>query len=349
MSGPLAGVTVVELGGIGPAPFSGMMLADLGAQVQVVVRPGRTLHAVLDRGKVPLPADLKSAADAERVREAITNADVVIEGFRPGVAERLGFGPDDVESWNPRIVYGRITGFGRTGPYADRAGHDINYIALSGVLGAMGPNGNNPAPPLNLVADFGGGGLLLALGVVSALLRSRSTGRGEVVDTAMVDGSALLMSMIFGFQAMGRWTVDRGANLLDGGAPFYQTYECADGKFIAVGAIEPMFFANLVASLGLDDVVDVGRQNDRSYWPELRGVLTAAFAARPRDEWAEILMQLDTCATPVLSIDEVADHPHNAHRGTFEAIPGGTAPVAAPRFAPFVAEKVPAPLEGPLR
>ncbi|KRA26081.1 carnitine dehydratase [Microbacterium sp. Root61] len=335
MSGPLEGITVVELGGIGPTPFCGMMLSDLGASVTVIARAGRSQHPILDRGKTVVSANLKDEADAARVRALIASADAVIEGFRPGVAERLGFGPEDVAGWNPAIVYGRITGFGRTGPLALRAGHDINYVALSGALGVMGPKDGPPVPALNLVADFGGGGLLLALGVVSALLRSRVTGEGEVVDTAMVDGSALLMSMIYGFHALGRWSTERGTNLLDGGAPYYQTYECADGRHIAVGALEPEFFLTLVHGLGLREQVDVSRQDDRRYWPELRDLLEHAFLTRPRDHWAALFADVDACVTPVLAVDETAHHPHNAARATFTPIPGGMAPAPSPHFAPL--------------
>lgn len=335
LSGPLSGIRVLELGGIGPTPFCGMVLADLGAEVTAVARAGRIPHPVLDRGKRVVHADLKNPLDAEQVRELSRHSEVLIEGFRPGVAERLGFGPHEVAELNPRMVYGRITGFGRTGPLADRAGHDINYIALSGVLGAMGPSGDVPAPPLNLVADFGGGGLLLALGVVAALQRVGRTGEGEIVDTAMIDGAALLMGMIYGFHAQGRWDPQRGENLLDGGAPFYRTYTCADGRHIAVGAIEPAFFALLVEGLGLGEHVDLSRQLDRAYWPELASLFTKAFATKDRDVWAEQFAPVDACVTPVLGIDEVARHPHNAARGTFAPLEGGVAPRAVPLFSPL--------------
>lgn len=333
--GPLTGLTVVELGGIGPTPFCGMVLADLGARVIVIARPGRKLSTVLDRGKEVWQVDLKLADEAARVHDAIAAADILIEGFRPGVAERLGFGPSEVAEFNPRLVYGRITGFGRTGPFAPRAGHDINYVSMSGALGAIGAAGGPPVPPLNLVADFGGGGLLLALGVVAAALRSRESGVGEVVDTAMVDGSALLMSMIYGFHAEGRWSAERGANLLDGGAPFYRTYECADGGHMAVGAIEPAFYATFVDGLGLSDEIDVAIQNERSTWPQQHEAFAAAFLSHERSHWEAVFGDVDACVTPVLGIDEAAAHPHNAARGTFLPIDGGTAPAPAPRFSPL--------------
>ncbi|MBV0896143.1 CaiB/BaiF CoA-transferase family protein [Microbacterium sp. NC79] len=330
--GPLAGTQVVELGGIGPAPFTGMILQQLGATVTVVARPGKVLHPTLDRGKTVFNADLKSSADTARVRELVAGADVVIEGFRPGVAERLGFGPDHIASLNRAAVVGRITGFGRSGPLADRAGHDINYIALSGALGAIGPADSAPTVPLNLVADFGGGGLMLALGVTAAILRVARTGIGEVVDTAMVDGAATLTSMIYGFVANGRWDSERGDNILDGGSPYYRTYECADGKFIAVGAIEPQFYAELVRVLGLSGQLSVSAQTDRSTWALQAELFGKAFATASRDEWEERFAGVDACVTPVLSLAEAPTHPHNAARGTFSEIPGGFQPLAANRF-----------------
>jgi alpha-methylacyl-CoA racemase len=335
LTGPLAGLTVIELGGIGPAPFCGMLLADLGARVIVVMRAQRALRPVLDRGKEAIVANLKDRADLRRVKDLIADADAVIEGFRPGVLERLGLGPDVLSQLNQALVLGRITGFGRSGPLSDRAGHDINYIALSGVLGAIGRPGERPVPPLNLVGDFGGGALLLAFGVVAALLRGRTTGVGEIVDAAMIDGSALLMNMIYEFHGTNRWAGERGRNLLDGGAPFYDTYTCADRGYMAVGAVEPQFFRVLVEGLGLDDTVDLHRQNDPGYWPELREHFASAFSRHPRAHWELVFHDQDACVTPVLDLDEVAAHSHNVARKTFSTNGDITAAATAPRFSPL--------------
>lgn len=335
-SGPLAGIRVIELGGIGPGPFCGMLLADLGAEVVRIHRPtdvGTEPNPVLDRGRRSLVVDLKHPAGVEIVRSLIDDADVVIEGFRPGVAERLGFDPARLRKSNPRLVFGRMTGFGQDGPLAARAGHDINYIALSGALGAIGRPGQPPVPPLNLVGDFGGGGMLLALGVVSAVLSARTTGRGQVVDTAMVEGSALLMAMMYGKLAQGAWSLERGRNLFDGGAPFYDVYECADGEHIAVGAIETRFFANLVDVLGVADSVTIAAQRDPRTWPAMRECFTSVFKSAPRDEWVKRFDDVDACATPVLSMSEVASHPHNAARESFFVdVDGAVHPATAPRF-----------------
>ncbi|XVQ10079.1 CaiB/BaiF CoA transferase family protein [Spirillospora sp. CA-255316] len=349
--GPLAGMKVVELGGIGPVPFAAMVLADLGAEVIRVHRPAdrdSRPNPVLDRGRRSLIADLKDPRGAAVVRALIDTADAVLEGFRPGVAERLGFDPGTLTERNPRLVFGRMTGFGQDGPLATRAGHDINYIALSGALGAIGRPGQPPTPPLNLVGDFGGGGMLLAFGVLAAVLNARTTGRGQVVDTAMVEGSGLLMSMIYGRLALGEWTVNRGENVLDGGAPFYDVYECADGRYMAVGAIENRFFANLVDVLGVADSIDLAAQRDPGTWPAMRETFATAFKNASRDEWAERFADVDACVTPVLTMDEVASHPHNADRESFFTDSGGAIhPAPAPRFAgTSCGRPAPAPVPG---
>lgn len=336
-SGPLSGVRVVELGGIGPVPFAAMMLADLGAEVIRVHRPAdrdTRPNPVLDRGRRSLVADLKHPRGAAVVLALIDTADAVLEGFRPGVAERLGFGPETLAERNPRLVFGRMTGFGQDGPLAARAGHDINYIALSGALAAIGRPDHPPTPPLNLVGDFGGGGMLLAVGVLAAVLNARGSGRGQVVDAAMVEGSGLLMSMIYGRYAAGAWRLDRGANLLDGGAPFYDTYECADGRHVAVGAMEAAFFARLVDVLGVADAIDLAAQRDPDTWPAMRETFARAFKSATRDEWAERFAGVDACVTPVLTMDEVVTHPHNAARNSFSTDAAGAVhPAPAPRFA----------------
>lgn len=336
--GPLGGVRVVELGGIGPAPFCGMLLADLGAQVVRVDRPqeaGRpTPFPVLHRGRTSVAVDLKHPEGAALVRRLVGGADAVVEGFRPGVLERLGLGPDVCLADNPRLVYGRMTGWGQHGPLADQPGHDLNYIALTGALHAIGPADGDPVVPVNLVGDFGGGGMLLAVGVLSALLQARATGRGQVVDAAMTDGSALLQAMTYGFLAQGLWQDARGVNLLDGGAPFYAVYRCADDRHVAVGAIEPPFYAALLRVLGLADHPAFADQHDRAAWPAMRAALALAFAARPRDAWAAAFDGQGACVTPVLSLREAAAHPHNTARATYRPGPDGTPePAPAPRFS----------------
>jgi len=336
--GPLAGIRVVELGGIGPAPFCGMVLADLGAEVVRINRPaevgGPASNPVLDRGRRNLAVDLKSPAGVEAVRRLVDTADAVIEGFRPGVMERLGFVPDELRATNPRLVVGRMTGYGQTGPEAQTAGHDIDYIARSGVLGAIGRAGGRPMMPLNLVGDFGGGGMLLAVGVLAAILSARATGEGQDVDAAMVDGSALLMAMTYGFAAQGVWDLaERGVNLFDGGMPYYDTYECADGRFVAVGAIEPQFYAALVEGLGLGDRLDLMAQDDRSTWPRQAELFAAAFAARTRDEWAAHFAGRNACVTPVLMPSEAPGDAHLAARSTYVTDETGVIhPAPAPRF-----------------
>lgn len=341
-SGPLAGVKVIELAGIGPCPFAAMVLADLGADVLRVERSSAVADElgspaswdVLQRGKRSVGVDLKSPDGVELVLDLVAGADVLIEGFRPGVTERLGLGPDACRARNRRLVYGRMTGWGQEGPLAPEAGHDIDYISISGVLEGLGRAGERPVAPWNLVGDFGGGGMLLALGVVAALFRAASSGEGQVVDAAMVDGAALLSSMIWGFKALGMWRPERGTNLLDSGAHFYETYECADGRFVALGAIEPQFYAALLRVLGLD-AADLPAQMDRASWPALKARFADVIASRPRDEWVALAAAEhgDACLAPVLTLEEAADHPHNVARGTFATVDGVVQPAPAPRFS----------------
>ncbi|MGW0930478.1 CaiB/BaiF CoA transferase family protein [Streptomyces sp. NPDC002644] len=334
--GPLSGVRVLELGGIGPVPFAGMMLTGLGAEVVRVERPGAVTSpadAVLLRGRRSAAVDLKQPEGAAAVLRLASSADALIEGFRPGVAERLGLGPEECLAANPRLVYGRMTGWGQDGPLAHSSGHDINYIGLTGVLHAIGPADGDPVLPLNLIGDFGGGGMLLALGVAAALLHARATGEGQVVDTAMTDGSALLLSMTHGMLAQGMWRDERGVNLFDGCAPFYTTYRCADGEHVAVGAIEPQFYAALVRGLGLAEDPECARQGPPDTWPGVRRRFAAVFAGRTRDEWDEHFRGTDACVTPVLSLTEAPRHPHNAARGTFLEGDGPLRAAPAPRFS----------------
>lgn len=334
-SGPLAGVRVVELGGIGPGPFCAMMLSDMGADVLRVERPGgthTTSDPVLHRGRRWLSADLKKAEDRSAVLRLVSDVDVLIEGFRPGVAERLGLGPNDCHAVNPRLIYGRMTGYGREGPLAQRAGHDINYISVAGALGAIGRE--DPVPPLNLVGDFGGGGMLLAFGIACALAEVRVSGLGQVVDAAIVDGTALQMGMFYGMLAQGAWTDRRGSNTLDGGAPFYDVYRCGDGRHVAVGAVESQFYANLLAVLRLSDEPEFADQWDRSSWPGMRVRLGQVFSTRPREEWAELFAEVDACVTPVLSLIEATRHSHNTARSVYQADDKGVfQPAPAPRFS----------------
>lgn len=348
MPGPLRGLVVTELAGLGPAPFCGMVLADLGATVIKIDRVGGvglfpdTRYDVLNRGKRAIAVDLKTAEGAEVALRAVASSEMLIEGFRPGVAERLGVGPAKCLARNPALVYGRMTGWGQEGPLADRAGHDIDYIALSGALHPIGPR-DRPIPPLNLVADFGGGGMLLALGVLAALTHARATGEGQVVDAAMVDGSALLTASHHGFIADGWWAPERETNLLDGAAPFYTTYETSEGGHVAVGALEPQFFAELLAGLGIAPD-EVGAQNDREAWPAMRRLFAGRFASRTRDEWAEHFVATDACVAPVLSLVEAPAHPHNRRRGTFVEIDGAVQPAPAPHFQ-VTATETPHPAE----
>ena len=342
MPGPLAGLKVVEMGGLGPAPFCGMLLADMGAEVLRIARPGPAAPLqdgrfdVFARGKQSLAADLRDPTALSAVLDVIAQADALIEGFRPGVMERLGLGPEVCLARNPRLVFGRMTGWGQTGPLAHAAGHDINYIALAGALHAIGPRGQKPVVPLNFVGDFGGGGMLLGFGLVCALLEARTSGRGQVVDAAMTDGTALLSTMVYGFKAQGQWSNQRGDNLLDGGAHFYDTYTCADGKHIAIGAIEPQFYALLLKLLGITDPAFAAQMNP-AVWPDLKQRLSALFATRPRDAWCALLEGTDVCFAPVLDWDEAPQHPHNVARKTFIEVDGVVQPAPAPRFSRTVA------------
>ncbi|MDP3671408.1 MAG: CaiB/BaiF CoA-transferase family protein [Telluria sp.] len=343
MAGPLAGIRVIEMVGLGPCPFAAMMLADMGAEVIRIDRkaaPGAdtpfpmlgTRFDVMARGRRSLALDLKQPGALEVALRLLDQADAVLEGFRPGVMERLGLGPDVCQARNPKLVYGRITGWGQSGPLAQAAGHDLNYLALTGMLHAMGRAGEPPAPPLNLVGDFGGGAMMLAFGVVCAMLEARRSGKGQVVDAAMTDGAALLGAMIYGFRAHGSWDERREANLLDGGAPFYDTYACADGKFISIGSIEPQFYALLLKLTGVSDPA-FDAQMERSGWPSLKAKLSALFKTRTRAQWCELLEGTDVCFAPVLDMAEAPQHPHNRARATFVEVEGVTQPAPAPRFS----------------
>ncbi|RNF78218.1 CaiB/BaiF CoA transferase family protein [Streptomyces botrytidirepellens] len=331
--GPLRGLRVIELAGIGPGPHAAMQLADLGAEVVRVERPGpRADGDATLRGRRRVRIDLRAPGGADLALDLIEHADVLIEGFRPGVTERLGLGPDACLRRNPRLIYARVTGWGQNGPLAPRAGHDINYISMTGALHAIGRAGERPVPPLNLVGDFGGGSMLLVVGVLAALCERSHSGAGQVVDAAMVDGAGLLSQMIWSMRGQGRWSDERGTNVLDGGAPFYDTYVCADGRHVAVGAIEPQFYAQLLTGLGLRPE-DLPAQRDRSGWPELRETFAAAFATRTRDEWAAVFAGTDACVSPVLTFAEAMAHPHAAGREAFVEIDGVVQPAPAPRFS----------------
>ncbi|HEV3173087.1 MAG TPA: CaiB/BaiF CoA-transferase family protein [Actinocrinis sp.] len=339
MAGPLRGLRVVELAGIGPAPHAAMVLADLGADVVRIERPPSASGTGLigraqqqGRGTRTVAADLKTSDGRDAVLRLAAKADVLIEGYRPGVAERLGVGPEQCRAVNPRLIYGRVTGWGQTGPLAHHSGHDINYIGLTGILNAIGRRGERPVPPLNLVGDYGGGSMLLLVGVLAALWERERSGEGQVVDAAMVDGAGLLAHLVWAMYGGGDWTAERGANSLDGGAPFYDTYECADGRYVAVGALEPQFYAALLHGLGLDPA-ELPEQWDRTGWPRLRDRFTAAFLAHPRDHWAGVFGDVDACVTPVLSFDEAPRHPHLADRHAFVELDGVTQPGPAPRFS----------------
>jgi len=337
-AGPLTDVRVVELGGIGPSPFCAMVLADLGAAVTRVQRVSEMRaepNPVLDRGRRSIAVDIKSASGRDVVLRLVSHADVLLEGFRPGVLERLKLGPAELHRIRPELVIGRMTGFGQEGPLAQRAGHDINYIAQAGVLNSIGRPGDRPVPPLNLVGDFGGGGMLLAVGVLAAVHHARRTGEGQEIDAAMIDGAALLMAMPYGYAARGDWSMtERGTNRFDGSLPYYDTYECADGRFVAVGALEPVFFRALVEKLGVTDQVDVDRQSDPAAHPGLRAVFAKAFASATREEWTRRFNNLDACVTPVLSMAEAQDDAHVRARGTFVADDAGVIhPAPAPRFS----------------
>ena len=340
MSGPLEGVRIIELAGLGPAPFAGMMLSDAGADIIRIDRADRATYPplsephvdLMNRGRRSVAVDLKHPEGVELVLRLAAGADGVMEGFRPGVAERLGIGPEECMGRNPALVYGRMTGWGQDGPMAATAGHDIDYIALAGALEPMGRAGERPVPPLNLVGDFGGGGMMLAFGMCAAIISARQTGAGQVVDAAMVDGAAAMMTMTFTLRQAGVWLDERGINLLDTGAHFYEVYETSDGGFLSVGAIEVQFYAELIRLLGLEGE-DLPDQNDRSAWPAMKERFAALFATRTRAEWEEVFAGSDACVAPVLSLAEAPEHPHNQFRGTFTEVGGVLQPAPAPRFS----------------
>ena len=334
--GPLAGIKVVEMAGIGPGPFCAMMLSDMGGEV---IRVDRLAHKgsghranVLNRGRRSIAVDLKNPDGVAAVQQLIDGADVVIEGFRPGVMERLGLGPDTCLARNPRLIFGRMTGWGQSGPLAPAAGHDINYISIGGALGAMGYSDRPPAPPLNLVGDFGGGAMYLLAGVLAALVERGTSGQGQVIDAAMTDGTASLLSPFYGMMAMGMWTKERMDNRLDGGAHYYGSYACSDGKFISIGSIEPQFYALLLELCEIDDP-EFAKQNDKQHWASLRGKLEALFVTQTRDHWCALLEGTDVCFAPVLDLQEAPQHPHNLARQSFVEIDGVTQPAPAPRFS----------------
>ncbi len=338
--GPLSGYKIIEMAGIGPAPMCAMLLADMGADVLLIDRttgsdlgiPLSAKYDLLKRGRRSVALDLKRPEAVATALRLIAQADALIEGFRPGVMERLGLGPDVCLAGNPRLVYGRMTGWGQEGPLAHAAGHDINYIALVGVLHAIGRKGESPVPPLNLVGDFGGGALYLALGVVAGLLEAQKSGRGQVVDAAMIDGAASLMTLMYGLHAAGKWVEQRGANMLDSGAHYYDTYETSDGKYVAVGAIEAKFYRELLRLSGLEGE-KLPAQNETSSWSAMKQRLTAIFRTKTRDEWCRIMEGTEVCFAPVLSMSEAAAHPHNRHRATLVEVDGVTQPAPAPRFS----------------
>ncbi len=335
MAGVLGGVTIVEMAGIGPGPFCGMMLADHGARVIRVDRAGAydaQGKDVLTRNRELVNADLKTAEGIALVRDLVRSADGIFEGFRPGVMERLGLGPDVLLSDNPALIYGRMTGWGQTGTLAHAAGHDINYISITGNLHGYGRPHEKPTPPTNAIGDFAGGGMMLAFGMVAGILNARSTGKGQVIDCAMTDGAAVIHAMQWGFRNMGAWEDTRGVNLLDTAAHFYDTYECADGKFVSIGSIEPQFYALLRTTLGLSEDEAFNAQMDKSQWPALKDRLTAIFKTKTRDEWAAIMEGTDICFGAILSMAEALDHPHNVARGTFVDVNGDSQPGPSPRF-----------------
>jgi len=342
MSGPLVGYRVIEIAGIGPGPFAAMLLSDMGAEVIRVERAGAVRGAapdtshpdILRRGRRNIALDLKHPDGVATLLDLVDHADALIEGFRPGVIERLGVGPDVCRQRNPKLVFGRMTGWGQEGPYSSAAGHDINYIALAGALAHYGRAGQPPTPPMNMVGDFGGGGMFLAFGVVCALLEAQQSGQGQVIDAAMVDGTATLMTMFWAFSQMGMHdTSKRGANMLDTGAHFYDVYECSDGEYVSIGSIEPQFYAELMRLTGLDRDEEFAQQMDQAQWPHLKARLAEAFRSKSRAEWCEIMEYTDVCFAPVLRMDEAAEHPHNVERRTFVEIAGLTQPAPAPRFS----------------
>ncbi|MBT95813.1 MAG: carnitine dehydratase [Acidimicrobiaceae bacterium] len=337
--GPLEGKRIIEIAGIGPGPFCAMLLADLGAEVIRVDRASTVPEEIpdspnldlLNRGRSSIGVDLKAPKGVETVLKLVEKSDALIEGFRPGVAERLGIGPDVCLLRNPKLIYGRMTGWGQNGTYSSMAGHDINYIALSGVLGMIGREGEKPVPPVNLIGDFGGGGMLLALGICAALVEVAESERGQVIDAAMTDGSALLATMVHSFKAMGIWG-DRGTNLLDTGAPFYDVFECADGQYISIGSIEPQFYSELLRIIGLEKSGNL-KQMDRANWAEMKSKISDSIRGKTRKEWEGLMEGTDVCFAPVLSIDEAYEHPHNKERQTFIEIAGTMQPAPAPRFS----------------
>ncbi|MEZ4328719.1 MAG: CaiB/BaiF CoA-transferase family protein [Polyangiales bacterium] len=350
MSGPLSGLRILELAGIGPGPFCGMMLADMGAEVIRIDRPGGNPsayvgHNVMFRSRQSVAIDLKTQEGAATLLSLCEQADGLFEGFRPGVAERLGVGPDECLARNPRLVYGRMTGWGQDGPLAQVAGHDINYIALSGALHAMGRRGEGPMPPLNLVGDFGGGGMMLAFGMVCGMLEAQRSGKGQVVDTSMVEGSAALMAMFYGLRAQGMFTDQRGTHMLDTGAHFYDAYETADGKYVSIGSIEPKFYALLVEKAELDPAV-FGSSMNIKRWPEQKERLAEVIKRKTRDEWCALMEGTDVCFAPVLSLEEAPKHPHNVARESFVEVEGTLQPRPTPRFS-RTASSVPEPARMP--
>jgi alpha-methylacyl-CoA racemase len=344
--GPLKGLKIIEMAGIGPGPFCGMVLADLGVEIIRVDRASAigtgSKQDAANRGKKSIAVDLKSEEGVEVVLKLVETADAIFEGFRPGVMERLGLGPDVCSERNERIVFGRMTGWGQEGPLANAAGHDINYISLTGALAAIGRPGSPPVPPLNLIGDFGGGGMLLALGLLAALLESKESKKGQVVDAAMTDGSALLMTMIYSMYSSGMWKTSMGSNLLDGGSHFYDTYECKDGKFISLGSIEPQFYALLCQIAELDESI-FGKQMSRDSWPEQKEAIKKIILDKTRDEWCELMEGTDVCFAPVLDMSEAPKHPHNIERKTFIDLEGVTQPAPAPRFSRTEPEVVSSP------
>jgi alpha-methylacyl-CoA racemase len=344
MAGPLNGVRIVEFAGLGPAPFCGMMLADHGAEVILIDRPVRTRAGasnkdILNRSRKSIALDMKHPKSIEIIRKLVKSCDGIIEGLRPGVMERLGLGPDVLLKDNPKLVYGRMTGWGQTGPEAKKAGHDINYIALSGVLDACGRAGEKPTPAVNLVGDFGGGGMMLAFGMLAGILSARSTGVGQVVDCAMLDGSALLSSMIWALRAQGRWEGARGENLLDTGAHFYDTYETLDGLYVAVGAIEPQFYARFCQKLGVADDPAFQKQIAPEAWPALKDRVSAIFRTKTRAQWEQVFADVDACFSPILSMREVMEHPHNQERELYIDVDGVRQPAPGPRFSKMPADR----------
>ncbi len=341
MSGPLKGVKIIEIAAIGPTPFCGMMLADHGAEVVRIDRPGGTqggiatgaARDVLGRSRKSIVVDMKKPEGVALVRDLVKNADGLIEGFRPGVMERLGLEPENLLKDNPALVYGRMTGWGQTGPYSQAAGHDINYIALAGALHAFGRKGEKPTPPVNMIGDFGGGGMMLSFSMVAAILHARATGQGQVIDCAMTEGAAVLMSMVWQLRAEGNWQDERGTNILDTGAHFYDSYETLDGKYISVGPIEPQFYADFRARLGVEDDVLLDNHMDAGNWDTARSKLATLFKTRTRDEWCDLLEHTDACFAPVLSLAEAPLHPHNVARSSFVNIDGIVQPAPAPQYS----------------